>query len=60
MTMATHQIATVAATPTAFGTCDPRADLIANPTAKTLRGFTPKSNIAQTATTAPIGARTKT
>jgi hypothetical protein len=58
MTIPTHHAATVPTTPTAFGACGTTA-LIANPGAKTLCGVTPKSNIAQIATTAPIGARTK-
>jgi hypothetical protein len=59
MTIATHHVATVPMTPIAFGACGNIAR-IAKPGAKTVCGFTPKSNIAQIATTAPIGASTKT
>ncbi|HEV8436342.1 MAG TPA: hypothetical protein VGR95_23235 [Thermoanaerobaculia bacterium] len=60
MTIASHHAATVLTTPIAFGACGPKSDLTANPTANTARGLTPNNSIAQTATTAPIGARTKT
>jgi hypothetical protein len=59
MTIPAHQTATVPATPTAFGVCGPNIVLIAKPTVKTVCGLTPNSSIAQTATTAPIGARQK-